>query len=328
MGSFIIRRVFYAIIMLFLVSFVSFIIISLPAGDFLDQKIAELEARGDRSASQRVDDYRERYGLDQPLLTQYWLWISNFVQGDFGLSFEYDRPVRELIGQRLTLSIVLSLTTLTVTWAIAIPLGVYSAVNQYSIGDQIITTIAFIGIGIPGFLLALVVLYVAIVILQQDVVGLFSQEFKDAPWSLAKVWDLMKHLWVPALIGAVTGTAGTIRIMRGNLLDTFGQAFIEAARARGLKKRTVVWRHAVRMAITPLIIILGTEAFPGILAGNILVEVVLGLPTIGPLYIQALTTQDMYMAGTVLVLIVFLLLIGNLVTDLVLAWIDPRVRLE
>lgn len=328
MGAFFIRRVFYAIIMLFLVSFVSFIIISLPAGDFMDQKIAELEARGDRSASMRVDEYRERYGLDQPLLTQYWLWISNFVQGDFGLSFEFDRPVRELIGQRLALSIVLSLTTLTVTWAIAIPLGVYSAVNQYSIGDQIITTIAFIGIGIPGFLLALLVLYIAIVVLGQDVVGLFSQEFKDAPWSLAKVWDLMKHLWVPALIGAVTGTAGTIRIMRGNLLDTFGQAFIEAARARGLKHRTVVWRHAVRMAITPLIIILGTEAFPGILAGNILVEVVLGLPTIGPLYIQALTTQDMYMAGTVLVLIVFLLLVGNLVTDLVLAWIDPRVRLE
>ncbi len=328
MAAFIVRRVFYAIIMLFIVSFVSFIIISLPAGDFLDQKIAELEARGDRSASTRVEDYRERYGLDQPLVTQYWLWITNFVQGDFGLSFEYDRPVRELIGQRLALSILLSLTTLTFTWAIAIPVGVYSAVNQYSIGDQIVTTVAFIGLGIPGFLLALVVLYVAVVILKQDVVGLFSQEYKDAPWSLAKVWDLLKHLWVPALIGAVTGTAGTIRIMRGNLLDTFGQAFIEAARARGLKHRTVVWKHAVRMAITPLVVILGTEAFPGILAGNILVELVLGLPTIGPLYIQALTTQDMYMAGTVLVLIVFLLLIGNMITDLVIAWIDPRVRLE
>ena len=328
MGSFIIRRVFYAIIMLFVVSFVSFVIISLPAGDFLDQKIAELEARGDRSASARVEEYRERYGLDQPLLTQYWLWITNFVQGDFGLSFEYDRPVRELIGQRLALSIVLSLATLTFTWAIAIPVGVFSAVNQYSIGDQITTTIAFIGLGIPPFLLALVVLYVAVVILKQDVVGLFSQQYRDAPWNLAKVWDLLKHLWVPALIGAVTGTAGTIRIMRGNLLDTFGQAFIEAARARGLKHRTVIWRHAVRMAITPLVIILGTEAFPGILAGNILVELVLGLPTIGPLYIQALLTQDMYMAGTVLVLIVFLLLVGNLVTDLVLAWIDPRVRLE
>jgi peptide/nickel transport system permease protein len=328
MGSFIIRRVFYAVIMLFVVSFVSFVIISLPAGDFLDQKIAELEARGDRSASQRVNEYRERYGLDKPLLTQYWLWISHFVQGDFGLSFEYDRPVAELIGQRLSLSILLSLATLIITWSIAIPVGVYSAVNQYSFGDQAVTTIAFIGIGIPGFLLALVVLYVAIVILQQDVVGLFSQQFKDAPWSLAKVWDLLKHLWVPALIGAVTGTAGTIRIMRGNLLNTFGQAFIEAARARGLKNRTVIWRHAVRMAITPLVIILGTEAFPGIVSGNFLVEVVLGLPTIGPLYIRALTTQDMYMAGTVLVFIVLLLLVGNLITDLVLAWIDPRVRLE
>lgn len=328
MGSFIIRRVFYAIIMLIVVSFVSFIIISLPAGDFLDQKIAELEARGDRSASQRVTEYRERYGLDKPVLTQYWIWISNFVKGDFGLSFEFDRPVQELIGQRLALSIVLSITTLIFTWGLAIPLGVYSAVNQYSLGDQIITAIAFIGLGIPGFLLALVILYVAVVVLQQDVVGLFSQKYIDAPWSLAKVWDLLKHIWVPALIGAVTGTAGTIRIMRGNLLDTFGQAFIEAARARGLKQNNVIWRHGVRMAITPLVIILGTEALPGIIAGNLLVERVLNLPTIGPLYINALISQDMYMAGTVLVLIVFLLLIGTLVTDLVLAWIDPRVRLE
>ncbi|HNB50815.1 MAG TPA: ABC transporter permease [Anaerolineales bacterium] len=328
MGSFVIRRVFYAIIMLIVVSFVSFIIISLPSGDFMDQKIAELEARGDRSATMRVEEYRQRYGLDKPILTQYWLWISNFVQGDFGISFEFERPVRELIGQRLTLSILLSLTTLTFTWVIAIPLGVYSAVNQYSWGDQIITTIAFVGLGIPGFLLALLILYLAVVVLKQDVVGLFSQQYQDAPWSLGKVIDLFKHLWVPALIGAVTGTAGTIRIMRGNLLDTFGQAFIEAARARGLKHRTVIWRHAVRMAITPLIVILGTEAFPGILAGNLLVESVLGLPTVGPLYIQALISQDMYMAGTVLVLIVFLLLIGNLVTDLVLAWMDPRVRLD
>jgi len=328
MGSFLIRRVFYALIMLIVVSFVSFIIISLPAGDFMDQKIAELQARGDQSAALRVNDYRERYGLDKPVLTQYWIWISNFVKGDFGISFEFDRPVRELIGQRLTLSIVLSITTLIFTWAIAIPLGVYSAVNQYSLGDEIITAIAFIGLGIPGFLLALVVLYIAVVVLGQDVVGLFSQKFVDAPWSLAKVWDLLKHIWVPALIGAVTGTAGTIRIMRGNLLNTFGQAFIEAARARGLRQSTVIWRHGVRMAITPLIIILGTEALPGIIAGNLLVERVLNLPTIGPLYINALISQDMYMAGTVLVLIVFLLLVGTLITDLVLAWVDPRVRLE
>lgn len=328
MGSFIIRRVFYSIIMLIVVSFVSFIIISLPAGDFMDQKIAELQARGDLSAVLRVDEYRERYGLDKPLLTQYWIWISNFVQGDFGISFQFERPVRELIGQRLGLSVLLSLSTLILTWAIAIPLGVYSAVNQYSVGDQVVTAIAFIGLGVPGFLLALLVLYVAVVVLDQDVVGLFSQKFADAPWSLGKVWDLLKHIWVPALIGAVTGTAATIRIMRGNLLNTFGQAFIEAARARGLKQSNVIWRHAVRMAITPLIIILGTDALPGIIAGNLLVEQVLNLPTIGPLYINALLTQDMYMAGTVLVLIVFLLLVGTLITDLVLAWTDPRVRLE
>ena len=248
--------------------------------------------------------------------------------GIWGFLLRTKRPVSELIGQRLALTLAISLTSLFITWSIAIPLGVYSAVHQYSLGDQIITVIAFIGLGIPGFLLALLVLYVAIIYLDQDVVGLYSQQYVDAAWSPGKVWDLLKHLWVPALIGAITGTAATIRIMRGNLLDTLGQPFVEAARARGLRSRRVVWKHGVRMAITPLIVILGTEAFPAILAGNILVETVLGLPTIGPLYIQALTTQDMYMAGAILMILVFMLLVGNLVTDLVLAWIDPRVRLE
>ncbi len=328
MLSFLVRRIFYAIIMLVVVSFVSFIIITLPPGDFMTQKIAELQARGDKSAELRIDEYRERYGLDQPLMTQYWLWASNFIKGDFGLSFEYDQPVATLLKQRFPLSVTLALATTAFTWALAIPIGVFSAVKQYSLGDQIATTISFLGIGIPPFLLALVVLYVAVVKLDQDVVGLFSREFVDASWSLAKVWDLLKHLWVPALIGAITGTAGTIRIMRGNLLDTLGQPFIEAARARGLKNRTVIWRHAVRMAINPLIVILGTETFPGILAGNILVEVVLSLPTMGPLYIEALLTQDMYMAGTVLVFLVMMLLIGSVLADIALAWVDPRIRLE
>ena len=328
MIAFIIRRLFYALIMLVLVSFVSFIVIQLPPGDFLTQKIAELQARGDRSAELRVDEYRARYGLDQPLLTQYWIWVSNFVRGDFGESFEYERPVSELIGQRFALTVILALSTLTITWMIAIPLGVYSAVNQYSVGDQVITTISFLGLGAPGFLIALLVLYVAVVILGQDVVGLFSRDFQNAPWSLAKVWDLLKHLWVPALIGAVTGTAGLIRIMRGNLLDTLGQPFVEAARARGLKQRTVTWRHAVRMAINPLIVILGTEALPGIIGGQALVEIVLNLPTMGPLYIQALLTQDMFMAGTVLIFIVLILLVGSILADIVLAAVDPRIRLE
>lgn len=328
MLAFIVRRVFYALIMLVLVSFVSFIIIQLPPGDFLTQKIAELEARGDRSASQRIDEYRARYGLDRPLMTQYWIWATNFVQGDYGESFEYERPVRDLLGQRFMLTIVLAITTIAITWMIAIPLGVYSAVNQYSVGDQLITTFSFLGLGMPGFLIALLVLYWAVVVLGQDVVGLFSREFQDAPWSLAKVWDLLKHLWVPGLIGAVTGTASLIRIMRGNLLDILGQPYVEAARARGLRKRTVTWRHAVRMAINPLIIILGSETLPAVIGGNALVAVVLNLPTVGPLFIQALLTQDMFMAGTVLMFVVVLLLVGNLLADIALAYIDPRIRLE
>lgn len=330
MLAFLIRRIFYAIVMVVLVSFVSFLIIQLPPGDFLDQKIAELSARGDKSAELRVNEYRARYGLDEPLLSQYWIWASNFFRGDFGESFEYERDVSDLIGQRFAMTVVLALTTVTITWLIAIPIGVYSAVNQYSVGDQFFTTLSFIGLGTPGFLLALVVLFIAVVILQQDVIGLFSREYQDAPWSLGKVGDLFKHLWVPAMIGALTGpvsAAALIRIMRGNLLDILGQPFVEAARARGLKNKTVVWRHAVRIAITPLIVILGAESLPGIISANILIEIVLNLPTIGPLYIQALLTQDMYLAGTILILIVMLLLVGNLLADLALAWADPRIRL-
>jgi peptide/nickel transport system permease protein len=314
--------------MIILVSFVSFVVIQLPPGDFLTQKIAELNARGDRSAEERIDVYRARYGLDKPFLEQYWIWASHFLRGDFGDSFQYERPVSQLIGQRVALTIVLAIATLILTWAIAIPIGIYSAVNQYSVGDQIFTTIAFIGLGTPGFLLALLILYFAVVVLGQDAVGLFSEQYREAPWTLGKFFDLLAHLWVPALIGAVTGTAGLIRIMRGNLLETLGQPFIEAARARGLKNRTVILRHAVRIAINPLIVILGSEALPQIIAGNALVEIVLNLPTIGPLYVNALLTQDMYMAGTVLVFFVLLVLIGNLLADIMLAFVDPRIRLD
>jgi peptide/nickel transport system permease protein len=333
MLSYIIRRIGYAIIMVVLVSFVGFFILKLPSlvpggGDFLTQKLASLRARGDRSAEQQIETYRVRFGLDKPFLVQYIGWAGNFIKGDFGLSFEYEKPVKDLIGERLTMTIVLAVATLIVTWVIAIPLGVYSAVRQYSLGDQIITTISFIGLGMPGFLLALLILFVAIVYLNAEVVGLFSQKYIDAPWSWAKFVDLMKHLWVPALISAVTGTGGLIRIMRGNLLDTLGQPFVEAARARGLKNWQVIWKHAVRIAINPLIVILGSEAFPNIITGSALVSIVLNLPTIGPLFVLALQKLDMYMAGTCIVFFTILLLVGNLLADLMLAWVDPRIRLE
>lgn len=328
MIDYLLRRLAYAAVMLVLISFVSFLIMELPPGDFLTLKLVELRERGDRSAEQRIDQYRARYGLDQPLLSRYWIWVSHFIEGDFGESFALERPVSEVIGDRLSLTVVLALSTLLLTWCIAIPVGVYSATHQYSFGDQVVTIFTFFGMGIPSFLLALVVLYFAVISLGLEVGGLFSYGYQDAPWSWAKVWDLLKHLWIPALIGAVTGTAGLIRIMRGNLLDTLGRPFIEAARARGLKKNTVVWKHAVRMSITPLIVILGSESLPGIIGGNALMATVLNLPTVGPLYVKALQQQDMYMAGTVLISMTLLMLIGNILADFGLAAMDPRVRLE
>ncbi len=328
MLSYILRRLGYAAIMLVLVSFVSFLIIELPPGDFLTKKMQDLQARGDRSAELRIAEYRVRYGLDKPLMDRYWIWASNFIKGDFGESFAFERPVTEILGNRIGFTVLMAVSVIIVQWGIAIPIGVYSATRQYSIGDQVITTLSFIGLGMPGFLLALLVMFFAMIVLGQDVGGLFSQEFKDAPWSIARVIDLLKHLWIPALIGSVTGTAGLVRIMRGNLLETLGQPFIEAARARGLTNQQVTWKHAVRVAINPLIIILGSETLPSVVAGNALVATVLNLPTVGPVYVEALQSQDMYLAGTVLVFIVLMTLVGNLLADLMLAALDPRIRLE
>ena len=328
MLSYIAKRILYMLVMVILVSFVSFLIIELPPGDFLTQKLQELQARGDRSAALRIDEYRARYKLDEPLMSRYWNWITNFVTGDFGESFEFERPVREIIGQRALMSVILALSSLTIVWIIAIPIGVYSATHQYSLGDQVITTISFLGLGMPGFLLALLVIFFAMSVLNVEVGGLFSSEFRDAPWSLAKVWDLLQHLWIPALISAVTGAAGLVRIMRGNLLETLGQPFVEAARARGLKSKSVTWKHAVRVAINPLVVILTTEALPGIVAGDALVGTVLNLPTIGPLFVRALQVQDMFLAGTILVFIVLMVMIGALLGDLILVAIDPRIRLD
>jgi peptide/nickel transport system permease protein len=328
MVNYIIRRLAYAAIMIVLISFVSFVIIKLPPGDFLTQKLAQLQARGDPSAIQQVETYRKRFNLDKPFIWQYTNWAWGFLRGDFGLSFEYEKPVKDLLGDRLTMTIILGIATLIVTWIIAIPLGVFSAVKQYSLGDQIVTTLSFIGLGMPGFLLALLILYYAITVLNIEATGLFSKDFVDAPWSWARFVDLTKHLWIPAIISAVTGMGGLIRIMRGNLLETLGQPFVEAARARGLTNGTVIWKHAVRIAINPLIVILGSEGIPGIIGGTGLVSVVLNLPTIFPLYIDSLRSLDMYMAGTCIVLVTVLTLVGNLLADITLAWVDPRIRLE
>ncbi len=329
MVNYLIRRLGYAIVMVVLVSFVSFVIIELPPGDYLTQKVEQLRARGDRSAEQQVEMLRVRYGLDKPFLERYFNWAVNFfLRGDFGESFEFERPVSEILSARLGYTVILAIATTVLTWALAIPLGVYSAVKQYSPGDQVISVISFIGLGMPGFLLALIIMYFAIIIFNLEVTGLFSPQYQDAPWSIEKVLDLLSHLWIPALISAVTGIGGLVRIMRGNLLDTLGQPFVEAARARGLKNRTVTWKHAVRIAINPLITILGSDVFPSIIVGSSLVAIVLNLPTIGPVFVDSLRKLDMYLAGTCIVFLTIMLLVGNLVADLLLAWVDPRIRLE
>ena len=328
MVTYIVRRLLYAVVMLVLVSFASFVLINLPPTDFLAQKLVQLEARGDPSARGQIETYRKRYNLDKPFMWQYTNWAVNFLKGDFGESFEYERPVREMLGHRVTMTIILGVASLIVVWLLAIPLGVYSAVKQYSLGDQIITTLSFLGLGMPGFLLALLILYFAITKLNIEATGLFSQQYADAPWSGGRIVDLLKHLWIPALISAITGVGGLTRIMRGNLLETLGQPFVEAARARGLMNSTVIWKHAVRIAINPLIVILGSEAIPGIIGGAGLVSVVLNLPTIFPLFITSLIHLDMYLAGTCIVLITLLVLVGNLLADIALAWADPRIRLD
>ena len=327
MIAYLVRRVIYSVAMLAVISVVGFLMIELPPGDYLTMYVMQLQERGDKSAEMRLEELRVRFGLDKPLYQRYWIWITHFVRGDFGRSFQYERGVNELIGQRLALTFALTLATMILTWLMAIPIGIYSATHQYSLGDQIFTTISFVGLGTPGFLLALIVMFIAVFYFNQSVGGLFSHEFIDAPWSVAKILDLLKHLWLPALITSVSGTAGLIRIMRANLLDVLGQPFVLAARARGLKERTVILKHAVRIAINPLISIMGMS-LPNLISGAALVAIVLNLPTTGPMFLKALQMQDMYLAGTFLMFLTIMLVVGNLLADIALVWVDPRIRYD
>jgi peptide/nickel transport system permease protein len=327
MVNYLIRRLLHSVVLLWLVSIVVFIVITLPPGDYLSARVAELERQGSRNAEAQLESLRLRYGLDQPLYVQYWRWVSKFVQGDFGDSFDYNRPVASLIGDSLMLTIVLSVVTIIISWGIAIPIGVYSATHKYTLGDQFFTVFAFIGAATPGFLLALIMMVVSVYVFDSPIGGLFSPEMQQAPWSLAKIVDLAKHLWAPVLLIGLSGMAEMMRIMRGNLLDILNQQYVQSARARGLHETTVTWKHAVRMAINPLISMFGMS-FPYIVSGSIIISIVLSLPTTGPLLLRALRVQDMYLAGSFLMLLSLLLIVGNFLADLALAWVDPRITLE
>jgi peptide/nickel transport system permease protein len=320
------RRLLYMIPTLFAISLVSFLIIQLPPGDYLSTLVANLAAQGDQIDGARLAALRERYGLGEPFHVQYWKWISGILlHGDFGHSFEWNRPVSSLIWQRLGLTFVLSLSTLLFIWAVAFPTGIYSAVRKYSVGDYVATFFGFVGLAIPNFLLALVLMYVSFKVFNQSVGGLFSPQYIEAPWSWPKVVDLFSHLWIPMLVLGTAGTAGLIRIMRANLLDELHKPYVETARAKGLPEGRLLLKYPVRVALNPFVSTVGW-VLPELVSGAAIVSIVLSLPTTGPLLLRALKAQDMYLAGSFIMMLSVLTVIGTLLSDLLLAWLDPRIR--
>lgn len=328
MLQFIGRRILYMIPTLILISIVSFLIIQLPPGNFLDTMVANSGTTGDSIDAATLQALTVRYGLGDPIYVQYWKWISNiFLHGDFGQSFQWGQPVSTLVAQRLPLTVVLAISTLLLTWLIAFPIGVFSAIRQYSPLDYTFTTIGFLGLAIPNFMIALILMYLGFALFGLSVGGLFSLEYANAAWNLGKVIDLLRHIWVPIIVLGSAGTAGLIRILRANLLDELRKPYVVAARARGVPERRLLIRYPLRVALNPFISTVGW-ILPALVSGEVIVAQVLSLPTTGPMLLQALVSQDMYLAGSIILLISVLTVIGTLISDILLAKLDPRVRLR
>lgn len=329
MLAYLAQRIASSVVTLLIISIVCFIIINLPAGDVMNEYEWHLRSIGyeAETARETADGLRQLYGLDRPLPVQYGIWLTRFIQGDFGYSMVTFQPVSELIWARMARTVVLAGLSILVAWIVGVLIGIYSATHQYSAGDYIATVIGFLGLSIPDFLLALVLLVFSLYVLDAGVpTGFYSQQYINAPWSWGKFVDLLKHLWIPILVSGTGGMAGLLRIMRGNLLDVLGHQYIEMARAKGLPERTVIMKHAVRVAINPLISILGMQ-FPAIISAGVIASIVLGVPTVGPLLLDSLRSQDIYVSATILMMLGVLLVIGNLIADFLLAWADPRIRI-
>jgi peptide/nickel transport system permease protein len=312
---------------LLLVSITVFGLIKLTPGDFVSNYAAALAASGETVDDSMLDAMRIRYGLDQPLIVQYWDWISGVVRGDFGYSFQWQQPVVSLIGERMGLTLILSLATLLFTWAVALPIGVFTAVRRYSPLAYLFSLLGFIGLAVPSFLLGLVLMYVGVSVFHTDVGGLFSPAFQDAPWSIDRWIDLMKHLWIPMVILGTSGAASLIRIMRANLLDQLSQPYVDTARAKGLSEFTLLIRYPIRIALNPFVSTVGW-VLPYLVSGSVILSIVLNLPTAGPLLLQALLGQDQYLAGAFLLLMCLLTVVGTLLSDILLALLDPRIRVQ
>lgn len=328
MGAYVVRRIGLMVITLVAISIATFFVINLPPGDYVSTLQAQAEGRGQEIAQERLAALRDRYGLDEPFIGQYWSWISNIIfHGDFGESFAWNKPVSSLIWDRVGLSFFLSISTLIFVWAVAFPIGIYSAVKQYSPGDYTATLFGFIGMAIPEFMLALVMMYIGVRYFGQNVGGLFSPEYQDAVWNLGKVLDLLSHLWVPIIIIGMSGTAGTIRITRANLLDELYKPYVVTARAKGLPEWKLLLKYPVRMSLSPFFSTVGW-LLPGLISGETIVSIVLSLPTTGPLLFGAVESQDMYLVGSFVLILSALTVIGTLLSDLALTWWDPRIRYQ
>ncbi|MCB0171342.1 MAG: ABC transporter permease [Anaerolineae bacterium] len=327
MLQYIIKRLLLLPFLLFIFSIIAFALIQAPPGDFVTSYISELAAGGSAVEQAQIDALREQYGLDQPMTVQYVKWVTRILQGDLGVSLDWKKPNAELIGERLALTLLLGLFTFIFTWAVAIPIGIYSATHQYSALDYFFTIFNYFGIATPTFMTALVVMWLAFKYFGVSVTGLFSPEYIDAPWSWAKFMDLLSHIWFPMVILGLDGTARLARVMRANLLDELKKPYMEMARAKGMSEWRLVMKYPVRLALNPLISTIGWY-LPLLFSGSVIVATVLNLPTIGPLLLRALITQDMFLAGIIILIYCGLAIIGTLISDILLAWIDPRIRME
>jgi len=320
------NRLLSATLMMLAISVVAFALIQLPPGDFVDSYVNKKQQSGVIMTKDEVAEMRRTLGLDKPMYVQYFDWIGGVVQGDFGFSWEFHRPVSEVIGERLPLTLILAFTTLLFTYLTAIPIGIYSAVRQYSIGDHAFTVLGYIGLATPNFMFALVLLYFAHVFFGTSAGGLFSAEFETAPWSLARIVDLLAHLWVPVLVLGTAGTAFQIRTMRATLLDEVNKLYVTAARASGLSEFRLLIKYPVRMAINPIVSTIGWE-LTNIISGAPIVGIVLSLPDTGPLFVDSLLNSDLYLAGALILIYCFLVILGTLISDLLLIALDPRIRM-
>lgn len=328
MFQFIVRRFVVVLPTLLVVSVISFIIIQLPPGDYLTSYVATLRSSGADIDQAEIDALTKRYGLDRPLHQQYLKWMGGILfRGDFGRSFDQNRPVSEVIWGRLGLTLAISVSAMIFQWLVALPVGIYSAVNQYSVPDYTFTFFGFIGLAVPDFMIALVLMWGAHSLFGLSIGGLFSPDFIDAPWSWARVLDLLKHMWIPMLILGMSGTAGLIRTMRATMLDELQKPYVTTARAKGLKERNVVLKYPVRVALNPFISTVGWS-IPKLISGATVISVVLSLPTTGSALLRSLMNQDMYLAGGFMLLLSVLTVLGTLLSDILLAAMDPRIRYE